>query len=107
VSIKFTPGYSKIQFELENSVKRYQRLEGEDHFSTTEPRPKRYEPNGTINKDDLDTEERLIKSSSLRIDDIDVYWRVVGYETKCNKGLDAFVQRSKWAASAHRFDIYS
>jgi len=24
---------------LENSVKRHERLEGEDHFSTTEPRP--------------------------------------------------------------------
>jgi hypothetical protein len=28
-----------VQFELENSVKRHQRLEGEDHFSTGEKRP--------------------------------------------------------------------
>ena len=90
-SLKFTPGYSKIQFELENSVKRFQRLDGEDHFNTTELRPKRYEPNGTINKDDLDAEERLIKNCSLRSDDVDVYWRIVGYESKCNKGIDAFI----------------
>lgn len=32
VSLKFSPTYSKIQFELENAVKRHQRLEGEDHF---------------------------------------------------------------------------
>jgi len=34
VSLKFSPTYSKLQFELENSVKRYSRLEGEDHFLT-------------------------------------------------------------------------
>lgn len=39
VSLKFSPNYSKIQFELENSVKRHQRLEGEDHFSTPDKRP--------------------------------------------------------------------
>jgi hypothetical protein len=39
VSLKFSPNYSKLQFELENSVKRWQRLEGNDHFANTEPRP--------------------------------------------------------------------
>ena len=39
VSLKFSPNYSKVQFELENSIKRHQRLEGEDHFATTEKRP--------------------------------------------------------------------
>ena len=39
VSLKFSPNYSKMQFELENSVKRWQRLEGEDHYATTDPRP--------------------------------------------------------------------
>ena len=39
VSLKFSPNMSKIQFELENSVKRHQRLEGEDHFASNEPRP--------------------------------------------------------------------
>ena len=32
VSLRFNPAYAKIQFELENCVKRYQRLEGQDHF---------------------------------------------------------------------------
>ena len=39
VSLKFSPNYSKIQFELENAIKRYQRLEGEDHFATDLKRP--------------------------------------------------------------------
>ena len=28
--------YSKIQFEMENAIKRYQRLEGDDHFLKTD-----------------------------------------------------------------------
>ena len=39
VSLKFSPNYSKPQFELENSVKRWQRLDGDDHFSSKELRP--------------------------------------------------------------------
>ena len=39
VSLKFSPNYSKLQFELENCVKRYQRLDGEDHFATDLKRP--------------------------------------------------------------------
>lgn len=39
VSLKFSPNYSKLQFELENAVKRWQRLDGEDHFATEEARP--------------------------------------------------------------------
>ena len=39
VSLKFSPNYSKIQFELENCVKRHQRLDGEDHYATEEKRP--------------------------------------------------------------------
>ena len=39
VSLKFSPNFSKIQFELEQAVKRHQRLEGEDHFDSGVPRP--------------------------------------------------------------------
>jgi hypothetical protein len=35
VSLKFAPLFSKIQFELENCVKRFQRLDGEDHFANS------------------------------------------------------------------------
>jgi hypothetical protein len=39
VSLKFSPVYSKLQFEIENSVKRQQRLEGDDHFLNTDNKP--------------------------------------------------------------------
>ena len=34
VSLRFNPAFAKIQFELENCVKRFQRLDGDDHFSS-------------------------------------------------------------------------
>jgi hypothetical protein len=91
VSIKFAPNYSKIQFELENAVRRSQRLEGEDHFSVKDSRPVRLEPNGIINKEDLHKAENTVKHCSLRIDDIDVYTRIVSYETKCSRAAEKFV----------------
>ena len=84
VSLKFSPNYSKIQFELENAVKRYQRLEGEDHFATPDLRPQRLEANGEIVRDDINVES-LPKQSALRIDDMDVYNRIVTYEEKCGR----------------------
>ena len=106
VSLKFSPNYSKIQFELENAVKRYQRLEGEDHFATTEKRPQRKEANDEIVRDDLNVES-LPKQSALRIDDMDVYNRIVTYEEKCGKPAQKFVNKCKWAPMSHRFDVYS
>lgn len=106
VSLKFSPNYSKIQFELENSIKRYQRLEGEDHFATTDPRPQRLEANGEIVRDDVNVES-LPKQSALRIDDIDVYNRIVTYEEKCSRGVTKFINKAKWAPLSHRFDVYT
>jgi hypothetical protein len=65
VSLKFSPNYSKLQFEIENCIKRHSRLEGEDHFVSKEKRPQRLEPNGTINPDDLNAEDAP-KFSCLR-----------------------------------------
>ena len=106
VSLKFSPIYSKLQFELENAIKRYQRLDGEDHFATDEPRPQRLEPNGEISPEDLNAES-LPKQCSLRIDDIDIYQRIVGYEEKCNRSAEKFINRTKWVPMAHRFDVFT
>lgn len=105
VSLKFSPNYSKVQFELENSIKRHQRLEGEDHFATTEKRPQRLEANGDIVHDDLHAES-LPKQSALRIDDMDVYNRIVTYEEKCSRAANKFINKAKWAPLSHRFDAY-
>ena len=65
----------------------------------------RIEPNGKINPEDYDV-EKLHKHSTLRVDDIDVYNRIIGYEERCQSASVKFVNRAKWVAMSHRFDIY-
>lgn len=65
----------------------------------------RIEPNGQINSDDLNVEE-LPKHSTLRIDDFDVYNRIVGYEEQCDAASLKFISRAKWAALSHRSEIF-
>jgi len=80
-------------------------LDGEDHFDSGVPRPQRLEPNGTINPDDLNAES-LPKNCSLRLDDIDIYMRIVNYEAACNKLVEKYINRAKWVPLTHRFDVY-
>ena len=62
VSLKFSPTYSKVQFELENAVKRQQRLEGDDHFIHGQ------RPQAKANVDSLMSykEEKLVRLLLIR-----------------------------------------
>ena len=51
--------------------------------------------------------ENLPKYCSLRVDDLDVYTRITGYEEKCSRAVEKFINRAKWAPMSHRFDIYT
>lgn len=97
---------SKIQFELEQAVRRHQRLDGEDHFDSN-ARPQRVEPDGSINPEDKDAMNNAKSHSSLRVDDIDIYTRIVSYESACNRPVQKFVNRAKWVPLSHRFEVYS
>lgn len=85
---------------MENCVKRCQRLEGEDHFLSSE-RPEQKE------RDEFDETPDPIQLSTLRVDDIDVYTRLVTYREKLNIDADKFIDRIKWTPISNRFDIYS
>ena len=87
-------------------MKRYQRLDGDDHFASDEPRPQRTEPNGQLHPDDLNA-HKIPKHCALRIDDIDIYQRIVSYEERCKSSAAKFIQRTKWVPLAHRFDVYT
>ena len=63
-------------------------------------------PHMKLNKEDNLATSALPKHCSLRIDDIDVYTRIVSYETKCNRAVEKFVQRAKWVPISHRFDVF-
>jgi len=98
-ALKFNPTYSKLQFELENAVKRYTRLDGDDHFLTPD-RPQQEDESSYA-----DDEVRL-PISALRADDIDVYLRTATYEERITRKAERFIQRTKCAPLSHRFDIY-
>ena len=51
--------------------------------------------------------EELPKQSALRIDDLDVYNRIVTYEQKCSSASDKFVHKAKWMPMTRRFDVYT
>lgn len=98
-AIKFNPAMSKLQFELENCVKRHNRLEGIDHFATWE-RPAQKEGSSYA-----DTEYRP-PISALRADDIDVFYRIATYEERSTRNAEKFIQRTKWLHLTQRFEIY-
>ena len=87
-----------MQFELENSVKRFQRLDGEDHFNSPE-KPK-------VNLDAYSQTGNMNVASALRSDDIDVYLRCITYEDKIMLPADKFVRRVRWVPMTHRFEVY-
>ena len=99
VSLKFSPAFSKIQFELENCVKRFNRLDGEDHFGSSEELP------APIEEEERDRKEKTLQSV-LRPDDIDIYLRCITYEERIAGTADKFVQRAKWVPLVHRFEVY-
>jgi hypothetical protein len=47
------------------------------------------------------------KHCSLRVDDIDVYQRIVAYDEKCNRSASKFINRTKWVPLSHRFDVFT
>ena len=98
-TLKFNPAISKIQFELENAVKRYQRLTGVDHFLTAD-RPQQKE--GSSYADDGDRPP----ISAIRADDIDVYLRTITYEEAITRNTERFIQRAKWIPNGQRFKIF-
>lgn len=99
-NIKFNPAMSKLQFELENCVKRVQRLEGTDHFLT---------PDRPEQKDGSSYRDGGVRPplSALRSDDIDVYFRAVTYEERATRGAERFIQRVKWLPLSSRFEVYA
>ena len=81
-------------------MKRYQRLDGDDHFLTPD-RPRPVEGSSYT-----DIQERPALSA-LRADDIDIYLRNTTYQEKITRKADKFVQRAKWVPMSQRFELYS
>jgi hypothetical protein len=60
-----------------------------------------------INPEDVDVEASNVKHCTLRLDDIDIYTRIVSYESACNKPVEKYINRAKYVPLAHRFEVYT
>jgi hypothetical protein len=59
-----------------------------------------------INPEDIDCEIKSLKHCTLRLDDIEIYTRIVSYESACNRPSEKYINRAKYVPLSHRFDVY-
>jgi hypothetical protein len=98
---------SKLQWEIDNAVKRAQRLEVDDDYTLgmhpeLRPTSKAKKNEGTLYVEIKD----LPAQSAIRSDDIEVYTRHVAYSGKINKVVNKFMSKLKWMPMCSRFDIF-
>lgn len=96
--------YGKIEYELENALQRFERLDADDDFDKADswPRPNTKAKEGGS----LYVENTNIPAvSSIRMDDIEVYLRQQTYQSRINKGVNKFLARLKWLSLGKRFEI--
>jgi hypothetical protein len=98
---------SKLQWEIDNAVKRSQRLEVDDDYTLgmhpeLRPTSKAKKNEGTLYVEIKD----LPAQSAIRADDIEVYLRHVAYAGKINKVVNKFLSRLKWMPMCSRFDVF-
>lgn len=99
--------FGKIEFNLEQAIKRCERLEKDDFFDTAKannrPGTKASVGGGSLYVENSD----LAPQSLIREDDVEVYIRGVSYRNKVNKLVNKFMSRLKWMPLERRFEIFT
>ena len=106
VGVEATHKYAKWEYDMENSIKRYERLDFEDGFdqAKTFKRPNtKAKEGGSLYVENSDLEPMSI----IRQDDVEVYLRTVTYDQKISKLMTKFLARLKWLPLYRRFEIWS
>lgn len=98
---------SKLQWEIDNAIKRAQRLGVDDDYTLgldpkLRPTSKAKKNEGTLYVEIKD----LPAQSCIRSDDIEIYMRHVTYADKINKLVNKFIARLKWLPLSQRYDVF-
>ncbi len=96
--------YGKLEYELENALQRFERLETDDDFDKADswPRPNTKAKEGGS----LYVENTTLPAvSAIRMDDVEVYLRQTTYRSRISKGVNKFLARLKWLSLSKRFDV--
>lgn len=115
--------YGRLEYEIENSVKRFERLSQNDGYSEIRDglrkRPQTADINdnsfiGTETQKAQMTEDKLQEDdrsadpiSCIRMDDFEVYLRIQSYHNVIQRPLKKFIARAKWISTAKSMDIMS
>ena len=98
--------YGKLEYDMENSLNRFDRLDGEDDFdgASTFPRPNtKAKEGGSLYVENT----HLEPVSSIRMDDVEVFLRRTTYEQKLNKLVGKFLGRLKWMPLERRWEVWT
>ena len=104
--------YGRVEYEIENAMKRFERLEQKDGYAEVRDgkikRPQTQEIND-LNKGDRieqaqEKEDRLGDRtrdpvSCIRMDDFEIYLRIQTYHQKLFRPIEKFIARGKWTST--------
>lgn len=110
--------YGRVEYEIENAMKRYERLDQKDGYADVRDgkikRPQTQEIND-LNKGDRieqaqDKEDRLGDRtrdpvSCIRVDDFEIYLRIQTYHQKLFRPMEKFIARGKWTSTSKNIEI--
>jgi hypothetical protein len=95
VGIEATQKYAKWEYDMENAINRFERLDFDDGYeaSKTFQRPNtRAKEGGSLYVENTDLEPMSI----IKQDDVEIYMRTVCYDQKINRVTSKFLARLKW-----------
>lgn len=119
-----TQMYAQLEYEIESTLKRQERLEQKDGFEElrdgAHTRPETAQNNSSAQRN-MPRDERLQELqeerksgadrrkepiSALRIDDFEVYLRLQTYQTKIFRPCLKFIARAKWLPTTESLNIF-
>jgi hypothetical protein len=108
VGIEATQKYAKWEMDMENAIKRFERLDFEDGYDTaknkTFKRPNtKAKEGGSLYVENTDLEPMSV----IRADDVETYLRTVTYDQKINRLMTKYLARLKWLPLHRRFEIFN
>ena len=98
--------YGKLEFSLEQTISRAERLSQDDLWdkATPETRPstKTDKDAGALYVENFD----MPPISFLREDDLEVYVRGTTYRNKINKVMNKFISKLKWLPLEKKYEVF-
>ena len=117
ISSSGTFDYGRIEYEIENAIKRHDRLVQKDGYEEVRDgsmkRPRQTEEDNETAYEQAQKREDNIQDrttdpvSCIRLDDFEVLLRVQTYQNKIIRPMQKFLAKAKWVSTTKSIEIYS